>query len=88
MDVPLYTDAKVSPAGKVNNADLGRWGKNLLVFLTPLLLVYFLQLQGQLADGSLGWGDLFPTQVTMGALQLYVVNGVLDFLRKLTDSKK
>lgn len=84
----IFTDAKISPAGKVNAEDLKRWGHNLLVFLAPLGVIYLLQLSGALQNGALTLKSLIPTPVTQGALELYVVNAVLDFLRKLMDGKK
>lgn len=84
----IYTKAKVSPKGKVNREDLLKWGHNLLVFLAPLGIVYLLQLHGVLQNGGLTLDDLKPTQATQGAMMLYIINAVLDFLRKFTDGKK
>lgn len=40
----LFTKAKISPQGKVNMADLKRWGWNALKFSAPALTVFFVQL--------------------------------------------
>lgn len=84
----IFSKAKVSPAGKLNKADIQRWLKNLLVFLAPLAIMYLLQLSGSLQNGVLTWESLIPTTTTLGAIQLYVVNGLLDLLRKFTDASK
>lgn len=84
----LYSEAKISPAGKVNKEDLSRWRDNLLVFLAPLGVMYLLQLSGALQNGALSLSSLVPTPTTLGAIQLYVVNGLLDLLRKFMDAKK
>lgn len=84
----LYTEAKISPKGKINKEDLKRWGHNLVVFLAPLGVIYLLQLSSVLQNGALTLQSLVPTAVTQGALELYVVNGLLDLLRKFNDAKK
>ena len=84
----IYTDKKVSPVGSVNKADLAKWFKNMLMFLAPLALVYILQLNAAVQNGVLGFDDLIPTQTTIGAVQLYIINALLDLIRKFTDPKK
>ena len=83
----LYTNAKVSPAGKVNKQDLKSWINNLLIFLAQLGVIYVLQLHGALQKGTLVVTDFTPSLATVGAIELYVVNGVLDLLRKFNNSK-
>jgi len=43
----IYTKQKVSPKGKLNNADLKKLGLNIIIFTAPALAVFF----GQLAMG-------------------------------------
>ena len=89
MELPdLYTEKKVSPKGQVNKDDLKKWGRNLLVFLAPLAVIYLLQLYAVLQNGFLSLTDFIPSQITLGAIELYVVNALLDLFRKFTDSKK
>lgn len=89
MNLPnLYTKAKVSPAGKLNSADLKKWRLNLFRFLAPLSLVYLGQISMTLQHGALGWVDFIPTPVTLGAIELYVVNALTDLVLKFTDSNK
>ena len=84
----IYTDKKVSPVGSVNKADLQKWLSNALIFLAPLSLVYLGQLNAGLQDGIFELSDFIPTSVTIGAIQLYIVNALTDLVRKFTDSKK
>lgn len=84
----IYTTASVSPAWSVNKADLLKWGHNLLVFLAPLGVMYLVQIYATLQKQALTIPDLFPSAATMGAIELYVVNGLLDLLRKFKDGTK
>lgn len=84
----FFSNAKISPQGKINVQDLKNVGHNALVFLAPLGVVYLLQLSGALQNGTLSWSSLIPTAATTGAIQLYCVNTLLDFFRKLQDGKK
>ena len=84
----IYTEAKVSPVGKVNKEDLARWSTNLLVYLIPLILLYSGQLNVGIQDGILSGEDFKPTLVTLGGMQLYVLNSLTDLLRKFSDGKK
>ena len=84
----FYTHEKVSPVGSVNKADLKKWGGNLVLFLAPLGVIYLLQLYSLLQNGPLAVADLYPSALTMGAIELYVINGLLDLLKKFTDPKK
>ena len=83
----IYTNKKVSPKGTVNITDLKQVLRNMVVFLAPLGLVYLLQLNGSLQNGSLVLHDLLPTKATQGAIELYLVNTLLDLLRKFNNSK-
>lgn len=41
----IYSEAKVSPKGKLNDDDLKRIAFNVLIFTAPTLVVFFGQLQ-------------------------------------------
>jgi hypothetical protein len=86
--VDIYTEKKVSPVGQVNKADLNKWVRNMAIFLAPLGIVYLGQISMTLQTGALGLRDFIPTPVTLGAIELYVINSILDFLKKLTDGSK
>lgn len=89
MELPkqIFSEAKVSPRGKVNEEDIKRWLLGLRAFLIPLALVYVLQVYASVQKGVIGVSDLYPTQATIGAIQLYVLNAVLGILRKFNDGK-
>jgi len=70
----LYSKAKIAPIGKVNDTDLKKMAKNLLIFTAPILVVFF----GQLAAG-VEWK-------AAGAVALLAVYGVIaDFLKKIAE---
>ena len=61
----------------------------MVVFLAPLFLVYLLQINTVIqTDGVFGLKDLIPTAGTYGAIQLYLVNSLMDLLRKFQNSKE
>lgn len=54
-----------------------------LVWLAPLVLVYVAQLQGTLQlNDHLAWSDFAPTPVSLGAMQLYVVNQLFGLFNR------
>lgn len=59
-----------------------RWIDNAILFLTPLGIIYLSQVSANLQDGF-EWSDFAITPVMMGAISLYVVNTLLDLLRKV-----
>lgn len=85
----LYTDAKVSPVGKINKADLVAWFRTVIIFTIPVGVIYLLQLQSTLqANNFLALKDLLPSQLTLGAAEGYVIGQFLGLLRKFLDGKK
>lgn len=59
-----------------------KWFHNLVIFLAPLVVVYLGVVAVSLQSGF-DIHAFIPTQATLGAISLYVVNGVMDYLRKL-----
>lgn len=89
MDLPLYTQAKVSPQGTVNKADLQKIARDAAIFLAAPILVYFGQLSGTLGQkGVVLIPDLAPTLGTIGAMEGWFIGVVINFFLKLNDSKK
>ena len=84
----IYTTAKVSAVGTVNNEDLKKWVRNLGIFLIPLGLLYLAQLQGGFQDGILLPKEFLPTPTTIGGMELYIINGLTDLLNKFRDGSK
>lgn len=70
----------------LNKSDVGKWKKNLIVFLAPVGVVYIVAVVGAInaANGAVALKDFIPTPFTMGAMTLYVLNSALDYLKKLT----
>ena len=57
--------------------------KAAFVWLAPLALVYVTQLQGTLQlNDHLSWNDFAPTPVSLGAMQLYVVNQLFGLFNR------
>lgn len=75
--LPTFTEAKVSPKGKLNAADLKSLGSNILKFSAPALAVFFAQLA------------LKVEWKAASLVALYVLYGLLaDYFKKLNDAKK
>lgn len=69
---------KGSPRFSMYRQDWERWGENALVFLGPALLVLLAS-----------FVQAVPNDWKYGAVALYVLNAVTDWLRKwLADNKK
>lgn len=91
MELPkIYTEAKVSPVGKVNKEDIKRWGMNTLIFISPAVLIYLGQVQGALTiEGHVfSLKDLIPSTFTLGAIVSWVISTLIDIFRKFNDGKK
>lgn len=69
----------------LNKIDQKRWYDNILLFLAPVVIVYVTAVVGviQANNGAIRVENFIPTSFTLGAMTLYVLNSVLDYLRKL-----
>jgi len=69
----------------LNKTAQKKWYDNVLLFLAPVGIVYISAVVGviQANNGAIKPEDLLPTSFTLGAITLYVLNSVLDYLRKL-----
>ena len=90
MKIDLYSEAKVSPRGKVNREDLTRWVNNLLIFLAPVGILYTTSILGilQQPDHLISLKDFVPSKMVQGGMIVYVLSTIQDLLRKFMDSKK
>lgn len=87
--LPEFSEAKISPKGKLNAEDLKKMGRNALIFLTPTITLYAAQLLGALnAHGVLVLSDIAPGAGVIGAFQGYLISTVLDYLKKLNNGKE
>lgn len=84
-----YSEAKVSPVGKVNDKDLKKIARDTAIFFAAPALIYLAQVQGTLAQNSIVLlPDLIPNSYTIGAIQGWVVSIAINFFLKLSDGKK
>lgn len=72
---------------KLNAADVCKWGKNTLVFIAPLLLMYIASITPLIQDG-LALADFRVSPLVAGGMVLYVLNVATDLLKKLSDGPK
>lgn len=70
---------------QLNKKDQNKFVHNVMVFLAPVAVVYLVAVVGVInaANGAVKSGDFIPNSFTLGAMTLYVLNSVLDYLRKL-----
>ncbi len=66
----------------LNKADFVQWGKNLLIFLVPVALIYVLSVIASVNTSFVSFASFIPNHVTVGAMTLYILNAVVDLLRK------
>jgi len=87
--LPQFTETEVSRKGFLNIEDLKKMVRNILVFITPTIILYGAQLLGSLNDNIvLSLADLTPSKYVVGAFQGYLISTVLDYLKKLNDGGK
>lgn len=62
-----------------------KWVHNLMVFLAPLGILYLTTVIGVISQPfhAFSFQDLVPNQVAVGGMVLWVLNAILDYLRKL-----
>ncbi len=74
---------------KLSATNQGKFLNNVLVFIAPVLTIYLVSIVGiiQAHNGAIVIADFVPTSFTWGAMTLYVLNVVLDFLKKLEVQK-
>lgn len=75
------------PAKKIglNKIAQDRWIHNLILFFRPVAILYLLTIVGVISQSNHPFQlkDFIPSQIAQGGLILYVLNGALDYLRKL-----
>ncbi len=78
----------MSKKWRLNTNDYEKQLKSALIWLAPLALVYLGQLGVTLkSNGVLKLTDFALDQVTVGSLQLYVVNQLYGLFNKLKNGK-
>ena len=77
-----------SESWKLNMNDFKKWIRNMIIFLAPLLLIYFSAIVEKLSAGVPIVKLLELDPAIQGALILYVLNAVIDLLRKVSAGPK
>lgn len=71
----------------LNRTEGKKWSKNLLIFFAPVFTIYLISVVGIIQQtNSVQLTDFIPTQFTWGGITLYVLNSIIDYLKKLTAS--
>lgn len=70
---------------KLTSKDQSKWFHNLKVFLAPVGIIYIIATIGYINanEGKFALEYFIPNGFTLGAISLYVLNSLLDYLRKL-----
>lgn len=85
----LFTEAKVSPVGQVNKADLQKIARDTAIFFAAPILMYVGQLSGTLSINHVVlFPDLAPTLTTIGAIEGWLIGIIINFFLKLRDGSK
>ena len=72
----------------LNETDYENQLKSAIEWLIPLALLYLTQLQGTLQlNNGLSIKDFMPTAVTIGGMELYIVNQFYGLFSKWRDEK-
>lgn len=69
----------------LNKTEQKKWYDNVLLFLAPVGVLYIVAVIGVINanGGAVSVESFVPNTFTLGGITLYVLNGVLDYLRKL-----
>lgn len=79
---------KQSKKFDLNWGDIRNQIKASIVWLAPLVVLYIAQLQGALIDHkTLILADLTPNEMTVGGIQLYVINQAYGIFNKFVAGK-
>lgn len=69
-------------------ADMEKWTKNTMLFLVPVLVLYLGSVVANINLDGFSWSDFALNDVIVGSMVLYVLNTILDLLRKFTAAPK
>jgi hypothetical protein len=69
----------------LREAELHKWVKNLIIFLSPVGVLYLTTITGVISQPNhvFSFQDLFPNSFAQGGIVLWFLNAALDYLRKL-----
>ena len=75
-------------AGKMSSEGLQKWATNTLKFAAPLGIMYLTFVVGNINVDGFQVIDFQPSQLVIGGLILYILNAIMDLLRKLAVEQK
>lgn len=80
---------KPSERFEINKTDTKNWFHNLKLFTAPIIAIYLVSVLAVVTTDSniLGVEDFKPNQFTQNAMVVYVLNGILDAIRKFIGGK-
>lgn len=73
---------------QLTSIDKKKWAQNALLFTAPLFVLYLVFVQTNITSDGFDSTDFIPTREVIGGLFLYVINSLLDLLRKFLGSGK
>ena len=70
---------------KLTKKENQKWINNLLLFLSPVAIIYIVAVVGliQANSGEVKLTDFVPNSFVLGSIALYILNTLLDYLRKI-----
>ena len=74
----------------ISAPSLDKWFKNTLTFLAPLATIYMVSVMGvlQVPGNEITFENFIPSREVVGAMILWILNTVYDFLRKFVPENK
>lgn len=79
-----------SPRFSWNSSDTQAWVRQALKFIVPVALIYLtpILMESSKAGHVPSVSDFMPTGVTLGAIQLYILNRIYDALARFVSGEK
>jgi len=72
----------MSTQNTLNTQDILNWIKNMSIFFGPVALIYLVYVIGNITTAGFSWNVFAINQVTQGAMALYILNAVVDLIKK------
>lgn len=72
---------------QINAKDVKKVLSNALLFLAPVILLYITFVQTEINADGIQLKDFIPNSIVIGAMVLYGLNVITDFLKKLLAGK-
>lgn len=72
----------ISSKFQLKEEDIKRVGKNALIFIAPVAIIYFASVVEAISKDGFTWNDFQPSMIAVGSILLYILNVLIDFFRK------